>query len=124
MKLKRDVVYKEHIIPVCLPSANANYIGQTATVTGWGRTTHGYLPFYLTLRDPHLYVPFNKEILLIEGGATVPDVLQAVDVRVIDNNECQKWYKDAGRRETIYKVFTCAGYKEGGRDSCQVTFEK
>ena len=46
LKLKRDVVYKEHIIPVCLPSANANYIGQTATVTGWGRTTHGYLPFY------------------------------------------------------------------------------
>ena len=42
----RDVVYKEHIIPVCLPAANANYVGQTATVTGWGRTSHGLISFY------------------------------------------------------------------------------
>jgi len=94
VRLKKVVVYKEHIIPVCLPDFKENFVGETAAVVGWGRSEHGQI--------------------------VTPSVLQEVEVQVIETEKCQDWFKSNNRKEVIYKKeFLCAGWESGGRDSCQ-----
>ncbi|XP_076366524.1 trypsin-1-like isoform X1 [Tachypleus tridentatus] len=92
LELSQPVIFRKHIIPVCLPEKEEIMKG-TATVTGWGRKSH--------------------------GEQKVPSLLQKVNVEIIEGDTCQEWYKSVGRQEKIYNTMICAGYKEGGRDSCQ-----
>lgn len=57
---------------------------------------------------------------LSPGSRLRPKTLQAVDVPVIDNRLCERWHKSNGINVIIYDEMMCAGYRGGGKDSCQV----
>lgn len=45
-----------------------------------------------------------------------------VSVELINNTECEKMYSRAKFNVKISNVALCAGFAEGGKDSCQVNF--
>ncbi|XP_067131361.1 trypsin-1-like [Centruroides vittatus] len=90
MKLKTPVVLNNHVMPVCLPSADADFVGEFCTTSGWGKV------------DPR---------------SKVVDALQIVRIEVFDNSKCDIYTKrfliPIGNRHA------CAGTLEGGKGTCQ-----
>lgn len=84
------------LVPICLPRAGEDFTGRIATVTGWGRLKYG-------------------------GG--VPSVLQEVQVPIMENHVCQEMFRTAGHNKLILNSFLCAGYANGQKDSCEVSFK-
>jgi len=86
------IKYQPNIIPICLPTSDNSLVGQTGTVTGWGR--------------------------LSEYGQISP-VLREVRLPIISNSKCMRMYRNSGQNEWIPKIFICAGTAKGGQDSCE-----
>lgn len=42
MKLAKPAIYKENILPICLPQRGDSFSGQTGVVAGWGKTDTTY----------------------------------------------------------------------------------
>lgn len=57
---------------------------------------------------------------MTQKGGQRPNTLQKVDLPILENKVCQQWYKDEKKTLTIVDTSMCAGYEEGGKDSCQV----
>jgi len=92
LRFYEPVEFSPNVIPICIPEEDQELVGETAWVTGWGR--------------------------LYEEGP-LPSVLQEVSLPIINNAECEGMYRDAGYIEHIPSIFICAGYKKGGKDSCE-----
>lgn len=89
------------ITPVCIPLSDAertrNFVGYTPFAAGWGRTQ--------------------------EGGRSA-NVLQEIQLPVVDNNVCKSNYAAINKVVTekqFNDAVLCAGYEEGGRDTCNVS---
>lgn len=48
----------------------------------------------------------------------LPDVLQQAEVPLVRQEQCQDWLPEY----TITSSMLCAGFPEGGVDTCQVSF--
>lgn len=82
---------------LCYFAAGAtSFSGREATAAGWG---------------------WLHQTSALGGRA---DVLQKVTVLVVDNDTCRDWYKSKGKKTKILDSQMCAGYEQGGRDSCWV----
>jgi hypothetical protein len=64
---------------------------------------------------------FKRILLSIFAEGPLPTVLQEVAVPVINNTVCEAMYKSAGYNEHIPHIFLCAGWRNGGYDTCQVS---
>ncbi|XP_032688263.1 serine proteinase stubble-like isoform X2 [Odontomachus brunneus] len=84
--------FQPNILPICLPDDDETYVGRTAYVTGWGR---------------------------LHDDGPLPSILQEVAVPVVNNTVCEDMYRTAGYVEHIPHIFICAGWRNGGYDSCE-----
>lgn len=72
VKLEKNMPYSDYIRPICLPSSNSDQRVKhaSAIVAGWGK--------------------------LQQGGLSA-EVLQELELPLIENELCQRWYRQQGR---------------------------
>lgn len=117
MKLVRPVKFGPWIQPVCLPNPGEIVPeGTPAIAHGWGNK-EGNVNF-----ERLCFTTMRK--ILLENGSS-PDVLQQVSLPVITTQSCAETFKKNGYPLVLNpEIMLCAGFPEGGKDTCQVIDRK
>ncbi|KAI5712689.1 hypothetical protein M8J75_010471 [Diaphorina citri] len=89
LKLDAPLEFKPTVSPVCLPQLGEKFTQRTGTVVGWGR---------------------------VEESGQIASDLRATQVPVMSNQECRQF---PGFEPKLTGNMMCAGYVQGGKDSCQ-----
>ncbi|KAM5288082.1 coagulation factor VII [Ctenodactylus gundi] len=96
LRLHRPVNLTDHVVPLCLPerafSESALASVRFSRVSGWGQ--------------------------LLDRGATARE-LMAVEVPRLKTQDCLEQARPAPGSPSVTERMFCAGYLEGGRDSCK-----
>lgn len=108
------VTFHEHLLPVCLPSADRELTpGTVCTVIGWGKKEDTGSEYYFLMS--HLNLKCFLSVSEYE-----PEINE-VEVPVLNRDLCNIWLEN--RDLNVTEGMICAGYKEGGKDACQVGFQ-
>ncbi|XP_078578611.1 serine protease 33-like [Branchiostoma floridae x Branchiostoma japonicum] len=92
LKLKKPVKLSPAVYPICLPEpGDFPPVGTGCYVTGWGK--------------------------YVQPSLVGSNILREVQVPIIDDVTCRETYAEYGDY-AIGPGMYCAGYEEGGRDSC------
>jgi len=86
------VEFQPNIIPICLPTSSSSMEGSSGWVTGWGK--------------------------IFKWRRFMSDILMEVEVPIISNRQCEKLFKKSGYPQYLPRIFLCAGYHKGGKDTC------
>ncbi|XP_033486236.2 mannan-binding lectin serine protease 1 isoform X1 [Epinephelus lanceolatus] len=112
LRLKERVEFTEFIRPVCLPPPHSqdalpsplpNSLG---VVAGWG------------ISNINASSPSGDPPMLTSDLGMTSDLLQYVKLPVVSQDECQASYTSRSVSYNITDNMFCAGFFEGGRDTC------
>ena len=93
--VSEPVPFSNNIQPICLPEPNRPLVvGTMGFATGWGYDA--------------------------EDGGSKPSILQEVLLPIHNHKKCNQLFLEANLDEALSDVFICAGFKEGGKDACEV----
>lgn len=106
-------------MPISNAIRNRDLTGTHPFVAGWGATRYGNLFSIISNLITPVYP--NKLLLknryFIEGPSS--DILREVQLPVVSLATCQRAYGNSN--SAVDRRVLCAGYQQGGRDSCQVS---
>ncbi|XP_037956953.1 transmembrane protease serine 9-like, partial [Teleopsis dalmanni] len=96
LEIVKPIKFTPYIQPICLnaKTGSNNYENEVATVSGWGWTNE------------------NQSI------GERADTLRKASVQIWNNSDCEKSYQLNGKTNNIYDTQLCAGFENGGIDSC------
>lgn len=69
-----------------------------------------------TYKHPNIFLSLSPFSLHVCLSGSLPDVLQEAEVPLLPQDQCQRWLPEYN----ITSSMLCAGYPEGGIDTCQV----
>lgn len=114
IRLDGEVEWGDRIKPACLPSPDkSTFSGMLATVAGWGWTDEIKNGNFVSVQ----FHENQTHVHFFQGGQRSV-TLQKVHVPILENKECQQWYRQENKKIEIIDTCMCAGFEMGGKDSC------